>query len=544
MRSAIVLAALALPLALGACKKEHAQTDYTAAPGPAAIGDVLNSALTASPANLVPYLAADTAASAIAGDIYQAMISYDKNLNLVPELAESFTVSPDGLHITFKLKKGLTFSDSSPLTSRDVSATFHALINPETKTPYADDYLRVSKFETPDPLTVRVSYKEAFAPGLSSWAGLIVMPAKVIAQTKSFNDTKLKDQPLGSGPYALTRWRRGQDVLLTRNPSSTKAPFIAQQYLRILPDQSTQWLEMKAGNLDTAPLTPLAYTRLTDADWFKNNYATYRYLSSAYTYLGFNLKDPLFADKRVRQALSYAVDRQGLINAALFGQGEPLASIFKTGTWAYNTSIEPYPFNPEKARDLLKQAGWTMGKNGVLVNSKGEEFRFTLSTNQGNEVRLKTAQILQKFFADVGIVMDIRVQEWSTFLTNTVQQRKFQTLLMGWTLPAEPDPYDVWHSSKTAPAEFNIISFNNKEADAAIVASRSTFVQAERKKHLDRLQEILHDEQPYLWLYAPYALEAVHKRIVGIQPAPAGISYNFDEWYVPKNWQLRPLLVQ
>lgn len=539
-KSFLLLVTLA---ALAACKPTaKQQADYTTPPGPPATGDVFNSAIIGNPPNLVPYLAADSTASGIAGSIYHALLTYDANLNLIPQLAESFQVSPDNLTITFKLKPNLTFADGSPLTSKDVSATFHALIAPDTKTPYADDYLRVSKFETPDPLTIRVSYAEPFAPSLSSWAGLLVMPAKVIAETKSFNDTKLKDQPLGSGPYKLARWRRGQDLLLIANDKSFEKPYISQLYMRTLPDQSTQWLELKAGNLDETSLTPLAYTRLTDADWFKNTYNTYRYLSSAYTYMGFNLKDPLFADKHVRQALSYAVDRQGLINAALFGQGEPLASIIKPGTWAYNTKLEPYPFNPKKAQELFAKAGWTKGPDGILTNAKGEKFRFTLSTNQGNEVRIKTAQILQKFFADVGVQMDIRVQEWSTFLTNTIQPRNFQAVLMGWTLPAEPDPYDVWHSSKTKPSEFNLVSFNNKEADAAIVASRSTFNQAERKKHLDRLQEILSDEQPYLWLYAPYALEAVHKRIVGIKPAPAGIGYNSVEWYVPKEWQLRPQL--
>ena len=527
---------------LTACQPEEPTKNYTT-PTPPVIGDVINTALTASPANLVPYLAADQAAASIASSIYQSLLTYDKNLNLVPELADSYQVSKNGLHITFRLKKGVTFTDGTPLTSADVSATFHALTNPETKTPYADDYLRVTKFETPDPYTVRVSYAQPFAPALSSWAGLQILPAHIIAQTPSFNDTKLKENPLGSGPYQLVRWRRGEDLLLTRNPSSTKAPYIAQQYVRILPDQSTQWLELKAGNLDLTTLTPLAYTRLTQAPWFQNNFATYRYLSSAYTYMGFNLKDPLFADKRTRQALSYAVDRQGLINAALFGQGEPLASIFKPGTWAYNTALTPYPYNPEKARQLLAEAGWKPGKNGILVNEKGEEFRFILSTNQGNEVRQKTAQILQKFFADVGVHMDIRVQEWSTFLTNTIQQRAFQAVMLGWTLPAEPDPYDVWHSSKTAPAEFNIVGFNNPAADSAIVASRHTFNRAERKKHLDALQNILHDEQPYLWLYAPYALVAVHKRIIGIEPAPAGIEHNTESWYVPQAWQLRPQLI-
>lgn len=538
-----ILPLLAL-LFLVACKEDVVPNqDYTQIPGPAVEGDRLNMAMLGNPPSLVPYLAGDSGASTIAGSIYHALLTYDKDLNLVPQLAEKFEVTNGGKTIVFNLRKDAVFSDGKPLTSLDVSATFHAIINPDTKTPYADDYLRVAKFETPDSHTVRVTYKEAFAPALSSWAGLMVMPAHIISQSKSFNDTSLKQKPLGTGPYTLTSWRPGQDIVLTASKNTWEKPLISQLYYRIIPDQSTQWLELKAGNLDMLDLQPLAFTRLIDEPWFTKQYKTYRYLSSAYTYMGFNLKKPLFQSKKTRQALSYAVDRQGIINAVLFGQGEPIASIVKPGTWAYNTQLEPYPYNPTKAKQLLAEDGWKPGPDGILVKN-GQRFTFTLVTNQGNESRMKTAQILQKFFADVGVDMQILVQEWSTFLTNTINPRAFDAVMLGWTLPAEPDPYDVWHSSKTKPEEFNIVSFKNAEADAAIVASRHTFNQAERKKHLDKLQEILADEQPYLWLYAPYALLAVHQRVVGIEPAPAGIGYNSTEWYVPKNWQLRAALQQ
>lgn len=533
---------LSVLLAMSSCTQEEKNLpDYTQPAGPAAAGDRFNGAMLGTPPNLVPYLAGDTSAAAVAGNIYHALLTYDGNLNLIPQLAEKYTVSPNGKTITFTLRQDARFSDGVPLTSADVSATFHALINPETKTPYADDYLRVSRFETPDAHTVKVSYAEPFAPALASWAGFMVLPAHILAQTKSMNDTTLKETPLGTGPYVLTRHRRGQDFLFDASKTSWEKPYIAQLYDRIIPDQSTQWLELKAGNLDTLDLQPLAYTRLIHQPWFEKQYTTYRYLSSSYVYMGFNLKKPLFADKRIRQALSYAVDRQGLINAVLFGQGEPIASIFKPGTWANNEKLKPYPYNPEKARKLLAEAGWRPGADGILQKN-GQRLTFTLTTNQGNEARLKTAQVLQKCFADVGVEMNIVVQEWSTLLTNTIKPRKFDAIIMGWTLPAEPDPYDVWHSSKTGPDEFNIVGFSNAEADTEIAASRRVFDKTLRKKHLDRLQEILSDEQPYLWLYAPYALVAVHKRVQGITPAPAGISYNSVQWYVPKTWHLRPLL--
>lgn len=534
--------------ALAACEQSAPtpKHDYTQAPAAFTAtdkGDRLNFALLGTPPSLVPFLAGDTSAATLAGNVYQSLITYDGDLNLVPELAERWDVSPDGLTITFTLKQGLTFTDGTPLTSRDVSATFHAIINPNTRTPYAEDYKRVAAFSTPDSRTIKVRYAEAFAPALSSWAGLQILPAHIIAKTPDFNETSLKETPLGSGPYRLATARRGQDYLFTANETSSDAPRIAQLYYRIIPDQSAQWLALKAGELDMAEIPPLAFSRLIDAPWFTQNYAAYRYLSSSYTYLGFNLKNPMFADKRVRQALSHAINRQGLINAVLFGQGEPIASIFKPGTWASHPNLKPVAFDTAKANALLDAAGWKREGTG-LRHKEGKPFVFTVITNQGNENRLKTAQVMQAMLAEVGVKMEIRVQEWSSFLTTVLKPRNFEAILMGWSLPAEPDPFDIWHSSKQGPDDFNIIGFNNPAADKAIEASRRTFIQAERQKHLFALQEILAEEQPYLWLYAPYALVAVHKRVQGIAPAPAGIGYNSTEWWVPHGWHLRPALTQ
>lgn len=530
------LSALALSSAL-------ANASPTASPTGAPsskIGGRLNLALLGNPTNLVPFLAAEQNALTITGLIYQSLLTYDRSLNLVPQLAERYTISPDHRTITFTLKPKLVFSDGTPLTSADVSASFHAITDARTRTPYAGDYHMVQRFETPDSRTIKVTYATPFAPALSSWASLPVLPAKIVLETltsdpsntEGFNATRLKTQPLGSGPYVLTRWVRGQSLLLTRNPRSTEAPNITELFYRILPDQNSQWLEFKAGNLDMLDLTPLAATRLISDTWFTQNYKTYSTLSNSYTYLGFNLKNPLFADARVRQALSHAVNRQGLINAVLFGQGQPMTGLFKPGTWAHNASLTVPTFNPALAKQLLAQAGWKDADGDGVLEKNGQPFRFTLATNQGNDSRLKTAQVLQSLFADVGVQMDIRVQEWATFLTNTLQPRAFAAVLMGWGLGAEPDPYDIWHSSKTAPAEFNIVSFNNPQADALMTEARTTFNQAQRKQALDALQALIAAEAPYLWLYAPFSNVAVTQRLQGLNPGPAGLGWNLPQWWL------------
>ncbi|HEX2859695.1 MAG TPA: peptide-binding protein [Alphaproteobacteria bacterium] len=528
-------------LALAACKpQQQAQLpDYSQQPEAPAKGDTTISTIGSDPANLVPLLAGEVVGAEIAGNIYQSLVTYDANLNLIPQLAEKWEFSDGGKTLTFTLKPNLTFSDGSPLTSADCLASLQAITNPKTRTPHAGDYLLVTKAETPDAHTFRVHYAEPLVTTLSTWAGFAIMPKKVIDQTPDFNQTTLREKPMGSGSYKLSQWKHGQYLYLTANPSSTEAPYISNLFYRILPDDSAEWLELKAGNLDLAGLSPLAFSRLTDAPWFTRQYQKIHYLGNGYTFLGFNLKNPKFQNKLVRQALSYAVDREGLINAVFFGQAQPMAGVFKPGTWAYNPHLKPYPFDPAKARELLKQAGYTPDAKGTLRNARGEALDFTVTTNQNNEQRMKAVQVLQKCFADIGVRMTIRAQEWSTFVTNTIRNRDFEAVMLGWSLSAEPDPYDIWHSSKTAPAEFNMISYNNPEADRLMVAARKEFDQTKRQQLLWQFQAILADEQPYLFLYAPEVLMAVQKRIVGVAPAPAGIGYNSWQWYVPKPWQLR-----
>ncbi len=532
---------LFLCLALAACKpQQQAQLpNYNTPPGPPAHGDTLVTSVGGDPANLVPLLAGEVIGAEIAGNIYQSLVKYDANLNLVPQLAQSWEFTDGGKTLTFHLKPNLKFSDGTPLTSADCLASLHAITDPNTRTPHAGDYLLVTKAEAPDPLTFRVHYAEPLVTTLSTWAGFSVMPKHVIDQTKDFNQTTLRDKPLGSGSYTLKSWKHGQYLYLSANPASTEAPYISHIFYRILPDDSAEWLELKAGNLDMAGLTPLAFSRLTDAPWFTSRYQKIHYLSNAYTFVGFNLKNPKFQNKTVRQALSYAVDREGMINAVFFGQAQPMAGVFKPGTWAYDPNLKPYPYNPAKAIELLQQAGYTRGPDGLMRNAKGEQLAFTLTTNQNNAQRLKAAQVLQKCLADIGVTVTIRAQEWSTFVTNTIRNRDFEAVMLGWSLSAEPDPYDIWHSSKTKPAEFNIISYSNPQVDKLITDARKEFDQKKRQQLLWQFQTILADEQPYLFLYAPESLMAVSKRIVGIKPAPAGIGYNSDQWYVPQQWQLR-----
>jgi peptide/nickel transport system substrate-binding protein len=158
-------------------------------------------------------------------------------------------------------------------------------------------------------------------------------------------------------------------------------------------------------------------------------------------------------------------------------------------------------------------------------------------TNQGNDVRIHCAELIQRWLAALGITVKIRVIEWAAFVNQFIDARKFDALILGWGIPQDPDIFDIWHSSKQGTKELNFMGFENKEVDELLVKARQTFDQEERKRCYWRIQEILAEEQPYAFLFIPYTTVAVQKRIKGIEPAPAGITYNFIKWYVPEDQQ-------
>jgi peptide/nickel transport system substrate-binding protein len=195
---------------------------------------------------------------------------------------------------------------------------------------------------------------------------------------------------------------------------------------------ATMFLELRAGNIDSMNLEPTQYLRQTDSPKFRESYRKYKYLAFAYTYLGYNLLNAKFRDKRVRQAITHAIDRKEIIDGILLGLGEIATGPYKPGTWQHNPDVKPYPYDPEKARKLLQEAGWTdVDKDGVLEKN-GEKFEFTAITNQGNTQRIKVAEIIQRRLAGVGISMKIRVVEWATLINefSTVFARAFHDIML------------------------------------------------------------------------------------------------------------------
>lgn len=502
-----------------------------------ATGDSLVEGTIGEASTLIPLLATDSSSHAVAGQIYNGLVKYDKNLNIVGDLAESFDISRDGLTITFHLRHGVRWHDGAPLTSRDVLYTYQVTIDPKTPTAYAEDFKQVKKISAPDPHTVRVTYDSPFAPALASW-GMNILPAHLL-EGKDITKSSLARNPVGTGPYRFKEWVSGQKIVLEANRDYFEGrPYIDRFIYRIIPDSSTMYMELKAGAIDLMTLSPVQYARQTTSQSFTRRFNKYRYPSSSYLYMGYNLRHPLFKDKRIRQAMTAAINKDELIQGVLFGMGQRAHGPIVPGRWAYNPAVKDIGYEPKRAAELLAEAGWKeKNSEGILVKD-GKPFQFTILTNQGNQQRLMTAQIIQQRLRQVGIDVKIRVVEWAAFLKEFVNKGNFEVVLLAWSISQDPDMFDIWHSSKTNIGELNFVGYKNPEVDRLLIEGRSTFDIEKRKRAYFRIQEILADEQPYTFLYVPDALPVVSSRVRGVEPAPAGIGHNQIKWYVPKNEQV------
>jgi peptide/nickel transport system substrate-binding protein len=492
----------------------------------------LTGASSADAKRLLPLFASDSASADISGRIFNGLTKYDKDLNIIGDLAERWTISKNGKEIIFYLRKGIKWHDGVEFTAEDVVFTYNAVTDTKNPTPYSSNYGPVKEVKVIDKYTVKVIYEKPFAPALESW-GMGILPKHLLEGKELFN-SPLNRNPIGTGPYKIKEWVTGQRVIINRNENYYEGtPFFEKFISRIIPDPSTMFLELRFGGIDFMGLAPAQYKYYGEKSYFKKYFNVYKYPSFGYTYIGYNLKDPLFSEKKVRQAIAHAINKKEIIEGVLLGYGTPCTGPFPPSSWAYNPNVKDFEYNPEKAKEILHELGWKLDTDGIMTKD-GKKFSFVLLVNQGNEARLKTAQIIKEQLKKIGIELKIRVLEWQSFL-ELVTKRQFQAVLLGWSLSRDPDLYDIFHSSKTKPGEFNFVSYSNKEVDSIIEKAREILDREERKRLYWKIHEIITEDQPYTFLYVPDTIIAINKRIKGIEPAPAGIWHNYIFWYVPKN---------
>jgi peptide/nickel transport system substrate-binding protein len=544
MRSKLYLLALLSTVILSGCS--HKDPKIYAQDGPVTDGDTLIESSIGDAKTLNPVLVDESAGGDITALVFNGLLRYNEKMELEPCLAEKWKVSKDGKTITYFLRRGVKFHDGVEMTAADVVFTYKVYSDPTVNTPYGADYQYIKSVEMMEPYVVKVTYKKAFAPALTNTFSSIL--PKHLLDGKDINkDDDFNRHPIGTGPYKFKEWKTAQQIVLEANPDYWEGkPHIKRFVMRIIPDQSSEFLSLLKGETDglgawtSGGLTPEQFARQADTPKFTDFYNKYQTDQFVYVYIGWNLENPLFQDVNVRKALTMAIDRQSIIQNVVYGLGSLCTGPFVPQSWACNKDVKPYPFDIEGAKALLKKAGWKPGTDGILHKTfKGKDtpFRFKIYTNQGNVSRERIATIVQQQLKQVGIDCTPQIMEWTTLLNEYINKRKYDAMVMGWQFGPEPDCYLSWHSSQTGEHQYNMVDYKNKTVDQLLVMGRTTLDPVKRAKIYQRIHKLLSDDVAATFLYVPNALPALHKRFKGLEVNRNGIGWHPEHWYVPANQQ-------
>ena len=495
--SLMIGAAVALLLPVTACSSK---------PG----ADTLVMIIESSPANLDPRVGTDGQSERIYELIFDALLTRDDHLNVQPGLAERWDI-PDPLTYVFHLHSGVKFHDGRPLTSRDVKWTFDSLQNGTIRSTKTSTYRFVDHIDAADDLTVTFHMKEPFATLL--WN----LSEGAIGIVPYGSRDEISRRPVGSGPFRFVTAEPDKEVIIERNDDywGNKAR-LHQVRFNVVPDPTTRALELRKGSADIAvnAMTPDVVLTLEN----ENHLDVLRAPGTVLQYMGFNLRDPILKDVRVRQALAHSIDRVPILEYLWRGFAQPAASILPVQSWAYANEIATYAYDPARARQILDDAGYKE------VN--GTRFHLVMKTSTEESTRLIVA-VLQQQLRAVGIALDVRTYEFATFYSD-VTKGAFQLYSLRWIGGNEdPDIFEyAFDSDKFPPQGANRGYFSDPRVDALIAQGRRELDQSKRKAIYWQIQRLLAEELPSLNLWYLDNVLVHSRRVTDLALNPSG-NYDF-----------------
>lgn len=548
----------------------------------AIIGDWIIQRELADPQSLNPVTLQDATGREFSIHVFERLMwaASREDYELVPWLAEAAPEeTPDHLTYTYKIRKGITFSDGKPLTGKDVIFTFKAMMNPlvdAAQSRQAIDMLKNVELLDGDEYTVRFTLSRPYFKAIFALSDIQIMSkeaadtehltdkytfeeCKDIASSQknsaikkfadSFNSQEANRNPknlIGSGPYIFEKWDTGQWVHFKRNPNYwNKSAVHGMAYpekliIRVIQDQSAATVAAKNKEIDLMYVTkPMDFVKeLANPEKFNMKKADP--FEPSFVYIGYNMKNVLFNDLKVRWALAYIVDRKLIIDKVQYGLAVPIESpIYFGDKKNFNSELPPIDYNPEKAKQLLNEAGWkdTDG-DGVLdkmINDRKVDFKFTYLLNT-NESRKQTILVIADALKKIGIIAEIQVLEWSVFLEK-IKKHEYEALMGAWLLTDyPPDQYQIFHSSQSKNDGSNYGSYSNPVADSLMSAYRSEFDETKRIEINKQLQKVFYDDQAYTFLWTPKAKYVYSDRFKNVRwyPTPP-TAYHTLEWWVPAN---------
>jgi peptide/nickel transport system substrate-binding protein len=482
-------------------------------------GSTLHLATSSNPSRLNPILATDSSSSEIAGFLFNGLVKYDKNSStIIGDLADKFYFKNDTTLI-FELKHGVVWHDGEAFSAKDVLFTYQTLISDKIASPYSAGFRFVKDVKIIDRYTLEVTYKKPYFKALETWM-MGILPEHLLKDDKNLMSSKFNTHPIGTGPYLLKKLEFSKNIELNAFENYFEGrPKIDKISFHVIADPMTRFLMLKSSQLDIGSVEPMAYERQLHKDFF-DKFNIYEDITHSYTYLGFNLRLEKFKDPRVREALSLAINRQEIVDILFFKHAKVCTGPFLPGSAAFNAKVKAPQQDREKAKTLLKEAGY----------DESHPFEFEIATSNASQIRPYAAQILQHQLKQVGVKVTLRVMEWQAFLNMVVFPHKFDTVLLGWGLSPTPDPYMFWHSDNDKKGGFNFIGYHNKEMDKMIEVSQSMVDRKKLTTIWKKMFKIVTDDNPYLFLYIPNSITAVNKNVKNVEPSLSGIWHNYIEW--------------
>jgi len=490
--------------------------------------------------NLNPILSVDTSSAENHALIFDSLTEiHGDTLEVIPELAESWEISDDYLTYTFHLRDDVTWHDGEPFTCQDAEFTYEMILDEELNSPRRTDLADVL---TPEQITCLDDYTLEFQLSSVDVTFLCckmygILPYHLLGEmtAEELNVAEFNTNPIGTGPFIFKEWVKDDHLLHVANEDYWGGrPCIDQYAYKIVEDWTAMFAQLQTGEADYAGIEAAMWDACL-ADETLNCYEVDQF---GFTFYIYNLDPevtPLFQDVRVRQALLYALDREAIVEATVFGHAEVANTVVPPISWAYNPDNEPvYPYDVEKAEALLDEAEVIdRDGDGVRELADGTPMSFNLWTNAGNTEREAAIAAMQEFWREIGVEATLQTEEWGAFLSRLTETFDFEVLLVGFSWDIDPDQKAMWHTD-SYPDSFNMSKYSNPELDEILDAALQTTDVEERKELYFQMQEIVAEDLPNVILYFRKVLFGVNKRVKNMIPTDIRDDNRFDVviWYL------------
>jgi len=452
---------------------------------------------------------------------------------VAPRLAESWEFSDDRETITFRLRDDVVWSDGVPVTARDVEFTYRAWTDPDLAWTGAFTVEAVERVEVIDERTIAFHFSRAYASQLLDVAtGAVILPAhawgKLPFSEWRTNADWFRDNLVVDGPFTLASWAPQHEIVLERNPRYYEQglPYLDRAIFRVVPDQTSQLTQLLNGELDFVfQLSPDDAARVEAA----GDVRLVTYWGRGVIFVGWNLAKPAFADPRVRRALTFGIDRQTLVDSVWGRFARVIATPVLPGMWTGGDRFEPLPYDPDRARALLAEAGWEDRDGDGVREKDGRKLAFELITNTGNRQREDALVLIQDQLRRIGVAAEPQALEFNA-LVEKVQGGTFDAAITGWVIPTTFDYRFAYATSEIGGTNF--IGYSNPRMDAVLAAMREAPDRAAMRPYVDELREIQQRDQPYTFLWQSQRVSGLRARVHGAEPNHLYSLFNLREWWV------------